>query len=219
METVGFLSVDLDQRGSMKNLTVNRRYLDSNRVTYEFHSKRTDSSFDTPEGLKITKGLKELARRFDLGFKFGTAPQDYTLSRNPYPSKGSLLSLMADQVLPTALAINNSRANVPHIIITNSGGFRFDVYAGKFTKNDQLTASPFNDAFQYIPAVPLGIAKAVLPKLNGEGASRKRDVFARGDAARHYRRGEVEELYGLWIAGMHSRAGHEPRAAKNLTRG
>ena len=141
------------------------------------------------------------------------------MSRNPYPSNGSLLSLMVDQVLPTALAINNSRANVPNIIITNSGGFRFDIYAGQFTKNDQLTASPFNDAFQYIPAVPLGIAKAVSSRLNGEGGSSKRDVFARADAARRYGRGEVEELYGRWVARMHSRAGHDPRAAKNLTLG
>jgi hypothetical protein len=126
---------------------------------------------------------------------------------------------MVDQVLPTVLAINNSRANVPHIIITNSGGFRFDIYAGQFTKNDQLTASPFNDAFQYIPAVPLGIAKAVLPALNSAGSSSKRDVFSRGDAAKHYGHGEVEELYGLWVSGMHSRAGHEVRTAKNLTLG
>jgi hypothetical protein len=30
-----FSGVDLDQKGSTKNLTVNRRYLDPNRVTYE----------------------------------------------------------------------------------------------------------------------------------------------------------------------------------------
>lgn len=130
-----------------------------------------------------------------------------------------MLSLMANQVLPTALAINNSRASIPNIIITNSGGFRFDIYAGQFTKNDQLTASPFNNAFQYIPAVPLGIAKAVLPRLNGEGASSKRDIFVLADAARRYGRGDVEELYGRWVAEMYSRVGHEPRAVKNLTLG
>jgi hypothetical protein len=126
---------------------------------------------------------------------------------------------MVDYVLPTALAVNNSRANVPKIIIANSGGLRFDIYAGPFTKNDQLTASPFNDAFQYIPAVPLGIAKAVLPKLNGEGTSSKRDVSSSADAAGLYGRGEVEELYGRWVAEMHARAGPERRAAKNLTLG
>lgn len=34
-----FSGVDLDHNGSTKNLTVNQRYLDPNRVTYEvFHS-------------------------------------------------------------------------------------------------------------------------------------------------------------------------------------
>ncbi|KAH9959081.1 Metallo-dependent phosphatase-like protein [Russula dissimulans] len=201
METVG---VDLDKRGSTENLTVNRRYLDPNRMTYEFHTKHNYSSFDTSKGLEITNGLKELAKRFDLSFKFGTAPQDYTLSRNPFPSNGSVLSLMADEVLPTALTVNNSRANNPKMIIANSGALRFDIYAGLFTKNDQLTASPFDDAFLYIPGVPLGVAHT---------------EHARAADLERYGRGEVEVLYGRWLAEMHSRAGPERRATKNLTLG
>ncbi|KAH9023505.1 hypothetical protein EDB84DRAFT_1678269 [Lactarius hengduanensis] len=46
-----------------------------------------DSSFDTSIGRKITKGLEALAARFDLDFKFGLTPRDYTLSRDPFPSK------------------------------------------------------------------------------------------------------------------------------------
>lgn len=124
-----------------------------------------------------------------------------------------------DQVLPTALAVNNSRANVPKIIIANSGVLRFDVLAGTFTQNDQLTASPFTDGFQYITAVPLGIAKAVLPKLNRQGLGNKRDVFSRAEAADLYGRGEVEELYGRWVSEMYSRVGPERRAETNLTLG
>ncbi|KAI0253692.1 Metallo-dependent phosphatase-like protein [Lactifluus subvellereus] len=204
METVG---ADLDHKGSTKNLTVNRRYLDPNRVTYEFHTKRKDSEFDTSKGRKITEGLNALAARFDLDLKLGTAPQDYTLSRDPFPSNGSLLSLMVDQVLPTALAVNNSRAHIPNIIIGNSGGLRFDIYAGQFTKNDQLTVSPFADAFH-----------AVLPALNGVNG--KREVFLQGTVAEErYGRRDVEERYGRWLAEMHARAGPERRAAQNLTLG
>ncbi|KAI9441822.1 Metallo-dependent phosphatase-like protein [Lactarius indigo] len=216
METLGFLSVDLDHRGSTRNLTVNRRYLDPNRVTYEYHTNSRDSSFDTSLGRKITKGLKALAAQFDLDFKFGTAPQDYTLSRDPFPSNGSLLSLIADQVLPTALTVNNTRANIPNIIITNSGGLRFDIYAGPFTKNDQLTASPFTDAFVFIADVPLTVASAVLPALNGEGANGRREL---AEAAERYARGDVETRYRLWLEEMHARAGPERRAAQNLTLG
>jgi hypothetical protein len=126
---------------------------------------------------------------------------------------------MVDQVLPTALAVNNSRANVPKIIIANSGVLRFDVLAGTFTQNDQLTASPFNDGFQYIPAVPLGIAKAVLPKLNHQGTGSKREVFSSADAAGLDGGGDVTELYGRWVAKMYAGAGAERRAAANLTLG
>ncbi|KAH9039800.1 Metallo-dependent phosphatase-like protein [Lactarius pseudohatsudake] len=216
METLGFLSVDLDHRGSKRNLTVNRRYLDPNRVTYEYHTNSRDSSFDTSIGRQITKGLKALAAQFDLDFKFGTAPRDYTLSRDPFPSNGSLLSLIVDQVLPTALTVNNTRANIPNIIITNSGGLRFDIYSGPFTKNDQLTASPFADAFVFIAGVPLSVASAVLPALNGEGANSRREL---AEAAERYARGDVETRYRLWLEEMHARAGPERRAAQNLTLG
>lgn len=209
---------------------MNRRYLDPNRVTYEvwkillhwhrflnlsfrqYHTKQQNSSFDTSQGREITAGLEALAARFNLSYQFGTAPQDYTLSRDPYPSSGSLLSLLANQVLPTALAINNTRSNISNIIITNSGELRFDIYKGPFTKNDQLTASPFTNAFLYIADVPLGDASAVLPALNGEGANdrRRRELAARGD---------VEMQYRHWLESMYARAGPERRAAQNLTLG
>ncbi|KAI9445631.1 Metallo-dependent phosphatase-like protein [Lactarius psammicola] len=217
METLGFLSVNLDRRGSTGNLTMNRRYLDPNRVTYEYHTNRRDSSFDTSTGRKITKGLEALSAQFDLDFKFGTAPQDYTLSRDPFPSNGSLLSLIVDQVLPTALAVNNTRANIPNIIITNSGGLRFDIFAGPFTKNDQLTASPFADAFVFIADVPLGVASAVLPVLNGQGPNGRRELSEA--VAERYARGDVETRYRLWLEEMHALAGPERRAAENLTLG
>ncbi|KAI0264244.1 Metallo-dependent phosphatase-like protein [Gloeopeniophorella convolvens] len=220
METVGFLSVDLDHRGSNKNLTINRRYLDPNRVTYEFHTHRQNSSFDTALGKEITKGLNGLASQFDLSFLFGMAPQDYTLSRDPITSNNSLLALFSEQVLPTALAINNTRADIPNIIIVNSGELRFDVYSGPFTKNDQLTASPFDDAFLYIPEIPLSVASAVLPALNGEGANEKRGLeVVEKRAAERYARGDVDERYRRWLAEMDARAGPERRAAQNLTLG
>ncbi|KAF8260660.1 Metallo-dependent phosphatase-like protein, partial [Lactarius quietus] len=215
METVGKESSLLV---ATQNLTMNRRYLDPNRVTYEYHTSRRDSSFDTSQGRMITAGLEALAARFDLSFQFGTAPQDYTLSGNPFPSNGSILSLIMAELLPTALAVNNTRANISNIIITNSGGLRFDIYAGPFTKNDQLTASPFTDAFLYIADVPLGVASAVLPALNGAGANSRRELTEA--AVERYGRGNVETRYRLWLEGMYARAGPERRAAaQNLTLG
>ncbi|KAI0359543.1 hypothetical protein OH77DRAFT_1035258 [Trametes cingulata] len=223
METVGWLSANLDQqRGSKKNITFTRRYLDPNRVTYEYHTRRSNFSFDTLQGRLITQGLNELAKRFDLSQLFGTAPQDYTISQSPFPSNHSLLSLFAAQAMPYALTVNNSRANVPNIMITNSGSQRFDVYAGPFTKNDQLTASPFADSFLYIPEVPFSIANQVLPALNNAGANERRELHERAlEREREmYARGEVDMRYLKWLEDMDRRSnGPERRAAQNATLG
>ncbi|KAJ7905761.1 5'-nucleotidase [Mycena olivaceomarginata] len=135
-------------------------------------------------GRSITKGLEQLAKKFDLSFTYGTAPHDFMIRAAPFPSNNSLLSLMAE-VMPIALTVNNTRASVPNIMITNSGSLRFDIYAGPFTKNDQLTASSFADSFLYIPNVPFSVANAVLPALNGAGAdNRKRDEGLRRSCGR-----------------------------------
>ncbi|KAJ7074295.1 Metallo-dependent phosphatase-like protein [Mycena amicta] len=219
METVGWMSADLPEPkghyrrhngedhntgSSAKNITFSRRYLDPNRVTYEYHTGRGNFSFDTAWGRSITKGLEKLAKTFDLSFQYGTAPHDFTINQAPYPSNNSVLSLVAE-VLPYSLTVNNTRASNPKIIITNSGSLRFDLYAGPFTKNDQLTVSPFADS-------------QVLPTLNNAGADERRaletDLWARG---------YVETRYREWMEEMYRRDielnGPTLRAAGNLTLG
>ena len=56
-------------------------------------------------------------------------------------------------------------------MITNFGEERFDIYSGTFTKNDQLTASPFTDTFLFIPNVTSSVANQVLPTVNNQGAA------------------------------------------------
>jgi hypothetical protein len=200
------------------NLTFTRRYLDPNRITYEYHTSTSNKTFDTSLGQKITRGLQRLAQRFSLDFQYGIAPHDYTLSQAPYPSENSLLDLFIANVTPTALAYNNSRAAThPSVILTNSGSQRFDIYAGPFTKNDQLTVSPFADAFLYIPNVPAGVAKQLLPLLNKAGEQKRAEEDAR--RAEMYGRGYVDDRYYEWLRAMDERGGVERRAAKNATLG
>lgn len=122
------------------------------------------------------------------------------------------------EVVPVALAINNTRASIPNIVITNSGSQRFDIYAGPFTKNDQLTASPFADTFLYIANVTAGVANQVLPALNNAGAAiRRRELVAREDEL--YRRGYVDSRYRAWLREMDMTASTKRRAVGNLTLG
>ncbi|KAH7883373.1 Metallo-dependent phosphatase-like protein [Phlebopus sp. FC_14] len=220
METVGWMSAELDAaKGNANNISFSRRYLDQNRVTYEYHTQTSNSTFDTLYGQAITWGLQQLAINFNLSYLFGTAPQDYTINQNPYPSNGSLLSLFIEQAIPTALTINNTRAGIPNIMITNSGSLRFNVFKGPFTKNDQLTASPFTDSFLYIPNITFSVANQILPTLNNAGAAekRKRDEMD----SELWAHGHVEARYRAWLEDMDRRAGFGRRdaTAGNLTLG
>ena len=118
-----------------------------------------------------------------------------------------------------SLIVNNSRAAIPNIMITNSGSQRFDLYSGPFTKNDQLTSSPFADTFLYIPEVPLGVARQVLPTLNHAGANERRASVEERERER-YARGDVDMRYLAWLEEMDRRSnGPERRAARNATLG
>ncbi|RDX45298.1 hypothetical protein OH76DRAFT_1358128 [Lentinus brumalis] len=217
METVGWMSAKFDQKGSTKNLTFSRRYLDPNRVTYEYHSGRSNATFDTQQGISITKGLNDLAEQFNLSMLFGTAPHSYLLSGAPYPSDDSLLSLYAE-ALTYSLTVNNTRADIPHIMIATAGSQRYDIYAGPFTKNDQLTVSPRSNSFWYIPNVPLSIARQVLSTMNAPATSNRR----REMVEERYARGDVDVQYRAWLAEMGRRAsayGVERRDNENATLG
>ena len=82
------------------------------------------------------------------------------------------------------------------------------MFVGAFTKNDQLTASPFADAFLYVPSVRAGTAKAVLETLNDDGADERKRELAHGErGGEMYGRGYVEHVYREWLEGMDRRFG------------
>lgn len=146
--------------------------------------------------------------------------------REPYPSNNSLFSLFIGQVIPLALTLNNSEASKPALFITNSGSLRFDLYAGPFTKNDQLTVSPFMDSFRYLSDVPLSVAEATVNALNHAGANERRTLTSTGgrshyETTKKYTKGDIEDIYRTWLMDMNRLANVERRAiaAANLTSG
>jgi len=187
---------------SDSNITFTRRYLDSNRVTFEYHTGRSNNTFDTSEGQEITKGLNQLAKQFDLTFLYGTAPQDYTLSRDPYPSNGSLLSLLATEVLPVALSVNNTRASIPRLIFVPTGTLRYDIFKGPFDKNDQFTILPRTNAFMFVSNVTLNIAQQVFTQINGDSGTASRREFINQQDTDWYGRGFVDRIYNAWLRDM-----------------
>ena len=124
------------------------------------------------------------------------------------------MTLLIVEASPVALAINNTRADIPNIIVIDSGGLRYDVFEGPFTKNDQLTAVPFADVFYYIPNVMASVANQVLPALNGGSSSKRSEV-----EKELWGRGHVESRYRAWLQDMEKRQGARATNTTNLTLG
>lgn len=133
--------------------------------------------------------------------------------RSPYPSSGDVNVLYMTKAAPVTLAINNSRASVPNIIVVNSGELRYGIFEGPFTKNDQLTVVPFPDSFSYIPNVKASVANQVLPAFNSASASKRSQV-----EMQLWGRGRVESRFHAWLEEMDKRK-MERTNATDLTLG
>ncbi|KAJ7461982.1 Metallo-dependent phosphatase-like protein [Mycena latifolia] len=191
--------VDLDAN-TTRALNFSRRYLDTNLVTYQYHTNRTNLTFGTAEGRNITQGLLKLEERFGLRYQYGTAPRDYSMTRAPYPSNDSILTLIVEEATPTVLAMNTSRAGIPSLLIISSGSQRFDIFKGPFTKNDQFTVAPF-----VLPELNRAGAERLWPGEEGEGKSRRMRMWEQER--------DVERGYMEWLEDMHRRYHARPRAA------
>ncbi|OZJ06887.1 hypothetical protein BZG36_00238 [Bifiguratus adelaidae] len=190
LETIGWFSIDGVKSNAHRhvkqdwkthnppaNLTFSRRYLDTNRETYIFHSELKDAKhFDSQKGVDLTKTITEERKLLNTSFVYGCAPHDYYLNRVPATNDYSIYSLITNEILPKVV-VNASRPN-PATVIINSGSQRFDLFKGPFTVDDTYIVSPFTDHFKYVTA-PFSSASKVLAQLNN-GKYNKRDVIPTG---------------------------------------
>ncbi|POW14546.1 hypothetical protein PSHT_07354 [Puccinia striiformis] len=175
METLGWMSLSgLDQPEQKPKFT--RRYLDANRVTYEFHA---GEKFDTIEGVQTSAELTKAAEEFDIHHRLGIAPHSFFGYRVPSTSKESLSYLFTgpDGVFETVVK-NRERSN-PMLGIIHTTAMRADLYKGNFTSNDQYITMPFDNSFQYVPDVPRKTAEEVLGILNAGGPVRNKAQLRR----------------------------------------
>jgi hypothetical protein len=158
---------------STSGIVYSRRYLDWNRLTFEYHA--TDSqagTFDYHSGLRVTGEITDVRKELGLASLYGCAPQTWCASCQPFESSGNIFSLVSTAL--GEIVVSASRSTIPRIIIVNTGSIRFDLVKGPFTYDDSFIVSPFTDAFQYIN-VPYALAKNVLNSLNGATLNDKRN--------------------------------------------
>jgi hypothetical protein len=159
---------------STNGLVYSRRYLDWNRLTFEYHATNSQATtFDYHSGLRVTGGITDVRKELNLSALYGCAPATYCESCQPFGAPGNIFSLTS--VALGATVVNASRATIPRYIIINTGSIRFDLVKGPFTYDDSFIVSPFTDAFQYIPNVPYALAKNVLNSMNGAPLNDKRN--------------------------------------------
>lgn len=174
----GTASAKLPSSTTPSDLRYARRYLDWNRLTFAYHaegSQQYATTFDTSEGVAVTKEITSERAKLNLTALYGCAPETYCQFCKPFLADGNLFQLL--QVALSTVVVNETRKDIPRLIIINTGSVRFDLAKGPFTFDDSFIVSPFQDAFQFIPDVPYDQASKVLAILNaGPFQKKKRDL-------------------------------------------
>jgi hypothetical protein len=109
METVGFLSVKKPASQNAPYI-VNRRYLDSNLPTFNYHLGTpldTALSQTSPKGLNILSMLKEAKAITLYDQVIGCVPQNYYMDRVPFDAPNSIFSFLSSNL--NTLMKNGSR--------------------------------------------------------------------------------------------------------------
>ena len=114
------------------NLLYQRRYLDFNRLTFAYHAVGSqDNTFDLHSGERVTDLITTDRKALNLTALYGCAPATYCQSCKPFGAEGNIFPLLATALATTV--INQSRADIPRLIIINTGSVRFDLVEGPFT--------------------------------------------------------------------------------------
>ncbi|KAJ5709826.1 hypothetical protein N7493_009418 [Penicillium malachiteum] len=169
METIGFMSIDglsTSTRPSAGSGPVfKRRYIDNNLFSFYHHTGLDEESFPTEEGLSVSQLIANARSALQLDVVYGCAPQNLWMSRVPYPHPDSVYTWLESEVLATSLK-DESRGDTPTVAIMNTGGIRFDIFKGQFTRDTVWTISPFSNKFRYVKDVPYDKVQLIMEVLN-----------------------------------------------------
>lgn len=175
-ETIGWMSADgiktpasnakNDLNTAASGPKFRRRYIDTNLYGMHYHSGTNASSFDTKQGKRVSNMISKARNAMKLDHQYGCAPKTLWMSRAKYPSDDSIFSWIEDEVFPGIIK-NPKREDKARLAIMNTGGIRFDIFKGPFTRDSTFIISPFTSGFNYIPDVPYNIAKKIITLLNG----------------------------------------------------
>ena len=145
-------------------LSYSRQYLDFNRYSFEFHTGTNEQTFNSTLGVTISKNITTSFNSLpQLTQKLGCSPGNFYLDRFPISSNESLFNYLTTVVFP-AVVFDAKRANNSRIILTNTGGFRYDLLKGPFTIDNAYQANPYTNTWLRMTA-PWSVAKNLLTNM------------------------------------------------------
>jgi hypothetical protein len=146
--------------GSTSPWVYSRRYLDWNRATFTYHAA-VGNDFDLHSGQRVTKEITDIRTQQRLGDVYGCVPADYCMTCVAFGDPHSIFVPIMEAM--STVVVNPART-VPRMVVGDTGGVRFDMYKGAFTRDDTFVIMPFRDVWLYFPEVPYSLAKGMLAK-------------------------------------------------------
>jgi 2',3'-cyclic-nucleotide 2'-phosphodiesterase (5'-nucleotidase family) len=167
LETVGWASLtNIDRNGGPnEDLKFSRTYIDFNLNSLTHHSNTTKETFSTTEGEVVSNSIEEYRDFLNLTEHLGCVPHSFYTNKAKYPGPHNIFSLLEEKILPMVESDVRDNTN-PRYVMINTGGIRYDLMKGPFTKDTGFIVSPFPSKWMYIPSVPVETAQQLLPLLN-----------------------------------------------------
>lgn len=94
--------------------------------------------------------------KLNLTQVYGCAPRTFCKDCVPFGDPGNLYTLLQDVLNLTV--VNQSRSDIPRLILFSDGGIRYDLPKGIITMNDALMIHPYKDEFRFIQDVDYSVA-------------------------------------------------------------
>jgi hypothetical protein len=175
LETIGWMSVDKIKTSAKEVVSsadvkpkFSRRYIDNNLFGMYHHTGLNETTFPTEHGRNVSEQIHAARQALKLDHTFGCAPRNLWMSRAEFPSDDNLYTFLQNQVFP-GIIVNEERKDKSRIALMNTGGIRFDIFKGPFTRDTEFIVSPFVSGFRYVPDVPYKVAEKVITLLNKGG--------------------------------------------------
>ncbi|KAF0642692.1 hypothetical protein FPSE5266_04335 [Fusarium pseudograminearum] len=170
-ETIGWMSIDGIKKGSTKEVeaaaspTFTRRYIDNNLYGLHYHTGLNETTFPTENGKRVSKMITRARKALQLDYTFGCAPKTLWMARAKPTDEDSIYHWISNHLLPDVIT-RKDRKDKSRLAIFNTGGIRFDIFKGGFTRDSTYAVCPFDSGFKYIPDVPYKAAAKVIDLLN-----------------------------------------------------